>query len=59
MPIPTQHDRDLAEVDDFHSVVTVRLRTLHHAGPRRDGASVREALARYVEAVETLARDGG
>jgi len=32
MPIPTQHDRDLAEVDDFHSVVMVRLRTLARDG---------------------------
>jgi hypothetical protein len=35
MPVPTQHDRDMAEIDDLHGVVMIRLRTLQHAGTRR------------------------
>jgi hypothetical protein len=44
MPIPTDAERRLGEIDDLHSVVLVRLRTWHHAGPDRDPKSIREAL---------------
>jgi hypothetical protein len=55
MPVPTQHDRDMAEIDDLHGVVLIRLRTLQHAGARHVGASVREAVEQYVAAVTALA----
>jgi hypothetical protein len=58
MPIPTQHDRAMAEVDDLHGVVMIRLRTLQHAGARRGVAGVRLALEDYATAVLTLAEVG-
>jgi hypothetical protein len=36
MPIPTQHDRDLANIADLHGVMMVRLRTLQHSGAARN-----------------------
>jgi hypothetical protein len=51
MPIPTRQDQDLADIDDTHGVIMVRLRTWSHAGPRRDPASIRAALQQYVDQV--------
>ena len=51
MPIPTAYDQRLAEIDDLHGAVTVRLRTYRYAGQNRDPASIRKALQAYVEAV--------
>ena len=36
MAIPTNVDAALSEIDDLHSVVLVRLRTWHRAGPDRE-----------------------
>jgi hypothetical protein len=47
MTVPTQADRSLAEIDDLHGAVLVRLRTWCHAGPCRDPARIREALQAY------------
>jgi hypothetical protein len=55
MPIPTQFDRKLGEIDDLQAVVMIRLRTLQRAGVRGDPDSVREPLDRYVDAVKALA----
>jgi hypothetical protein len=51
MAIPTSIDAALGEVDDLHSVVLVRVRTWHRAGPDRDAASITAALRAYVDAV--------
>ncbi|MCP3382861.1 hypothetical protein NLM31_21065 [Bradyrhizobium sp. CCGUVB4N] len=51
MGIPTIQDMRLAEVEHLHNVVLVRCRNFMHAGPRRDPASIREALQKYVDAV--------
>jgi hypothetical protein len=59
MPIPTEYDRKLGEIDDLAGVVMIRLRTLQHAGSRRDGESVRAALDQYAAAVRALALDAG
>jgi len=55
MPIPTQFDKRLGEIDDLQAGVMIRLRILERAGPRRDPETVREPLDRYVEAVKALA----
>ena len=54
MPIPNSIEAALSEIDDLHSVVLVRLRTWHHAGPDRDAASITVALRAYVDAVRSL-----
>ena len=51
MPIPTQFDRAIAEIDDLGVAVLNRLRIYHRAGPNRDPASIRAALQDYVTAV--------
>ncbi|MCK1480488.1 hypothetical protein IVB27_38590 [Bradyrhizobium sp. 197] len=52
MPIPTAIDRSIAEIDDLHNLVLVRLRTWQRAGPNhRDPASIRQALRDYADAV--------
>ena len=61
MPIPTQHDRDLGEIDDAASSIMVQLRTMQHAAARdvpRMRAALRERLQTYVDQVMALARDG-
>jgi hypothetical protein len=47
MPIPGPADAALAEIDDLHSVVLVRLRTFHFSGGTRDPKSIRDALQEY------------
>lgn len=59
MPIPTQHDRAMAEIDDLHGVVVIRLRTMRYSGARQGAAGVREALREYTDAVMALAEDRG
>lgn len=51
MPIPTKADGDLAAIDDLHSVVLVKLRVWHRAGPDRDPRAIREALRAYCDSV--------
>lgn len=61
MAIPTQADRDMAEIDALHGCVMTALRTQQHAAPRDlDGMRVRlrATLQGYVDAVLALARDG-
>jgi hypothetical protein len=55
MPIPTEYDRQLAEIDDLQAVVMIRLRTLRHAGAHHGAEAVCEALEQYVKAVKALA----
>jgi hypothetical protein len=55
--IPTQVDRDLAEIDSAASTVLLRLRTYHHAGPNRTPATIREALQVYVDKVTDFVND--
>ena len=51
MAIPARIDAALGEIDDLHSIVLVRVRTWHHAGPDRDAATITAALRAYVAAV--------
>lgn len=51
MAIPTATDHKLAEIDDLHGTVMVRLRTYTHAGANRDPRSIREAAQTYVDKV--------
>ena len=55
MPIPTEHDRQLGEIDDLAALVMIRLRTFHRAGARGDADNVRDAVDQYVAAVKALA----
>ena len=57
MPIPTQYDRDLAEIDDLHGFVIIRLRTLQHGGAGHNGGDVRQAWEQYTAAVTALVGD--
>jgi len=55
MPIPTEHDARLCEIDDLAAVVMIKLRTLQRAGAHGKPETVREPLRQYVEAVCSLA----
>ena len=55
MPIPTELDRRLGEIDDLAAVVMIRLRTFIRAGVRSDPETVRDALDQYVAAVKAQA----
>jgi hypothetical protein len=50
MPIPGPVDAALAEIDDLHNSILVRLRVWQRAGPNRDPKSIREALQTYAYA---------
>lgn len=54
MPIPQPIDRAVAEIEDLHALVVVRLRSWQRAGPNRDPASIRQALQNYADAVVAL-----
>ena len=55
MPIPTVTDHKLAVIDNHHSLVMTRLRTLSFASDEnRDPRGVREALQEYVDKVMTF-----
>ena len=51
MGIPTIQDMRLDEVEHLHNVVLVRCRNFIHAGPRRDHASIKQAVQAYCDAV--------
>jgi hypothetical protein len=55
MPIPTEHDRRLGEIDDLAAVVMIRLRTFYRAGVRGDPEAIRDALDQYVAAMKAQA----
>jgi hypothetical protein len=53
MPIPTEHDRRLAHVDQLARSVVAYLTTLHQAGEKdrlRTGATFRDRLRQFVDA---------
>jgi hypothetical protein len=72
MPIPGPYDHKLAEIDDLHGLVTIKLGQLHRghwrhteSGYRHDGAAsekvirqLYEALQSYVDKVMSLAHEG-
>ncbi|WP_027578547.1 hypothetical protein [Bradyrhizobium sp. Ai1a-2] len=52
MAIPTREDYALAEIDNLHGNVMVRLKNFRWANARvKDPAAIREALVAYVDAV--------
>jgi hypothetical protein len=51
MGIPTAADHALAEIDDLHALVLVRLRTFHYSDAR-DPKNVIDALREYVDKVQ-------
>jgi hypothetical protein len=56
MPIPTEFDHHLGEIDNLANTVKVRLMTMRHAGSAsRDFAGLRDVLQEYVEAVMEFA----
>jgi len=58
MPIPTQHDRDLAEIDTAASCILTTLRTMHRAAARDLPAMrtrLRASLQGYVDLVMDMA----
>jgi hypothetical protein len=59
MSIPGDIERRLGEIDDLHSLVLVRLRSWHHAGPTRDPRQISEALRQYVDAVTDCVNGDG
>jgi len=54
MPIPTEHDARLCEVDDLAALIMIKLRILQRAGSRGDLESVLSALRQYNAAVKLL-----
>jgi hypothetical protein len=58
MPIPTQFDRDLGEIDAMAKSVMVTLSTMHRANPNdrlKMRIRLRERLEQFVDAVMTAA----
>jgi len=55
MPIPTEYDARLGEIDDLAAAVMIKLRTLQRAGAHGKPETVKEPLRQYVEAVCSLA----
>jgi hypothetical protein len=55
MPIPTEYEMRLGEIDDLAAVVMIRLRTLQRAGRGADPEIIRQPLDAYVAAVKALA----
>jgi hypothetical protein len=57
MPIPTETDRKLAELDDMAASIMVALRVLRFGGPSNDGRQVRERLQIFCDNVVELANE--
>ncbi|AWM07624.1 hypothetical protein [Bradyrhizobium symbiodeficiens] len=49
MPVPTQADHQLDDLENLHGAVMIKLRTWQHAGRRRDPEAVRRLLQAYVD----------
>ncbi len=57
MPIPTQADRDLGEIDDLAAGINTRLSVMRFAGKgARDYAGLRDQLQEFVDKVMQLAK---
>jgi hypothetical protein len=58
MPIPTDFDRKLGAIDDAHSLILIKLRTMQYGGAPRDArAELRVALQDYADQVMVAATE--
>jgi hypothetical protein len=57
MPIPTQADHDLAEIENLSNTIRGKLTIMRHAGKApRDFAGLRDVLQEFVDRVMEFAR---
>lgn len=51
MPLPTEQDRVLDDLENLHEALMIKLRTYRHAGHRRDPDAIRRLLVNYADGV--------